>query len=118
MRWLIHGLIEPQAADLLRQRGDTIVDPSTLDPVPADIAAILLAARRAQLDILTCDPALPAAVYESAMAFKRSIVFLQAAASEHELSLMRLFERYKRLTPSRLYTVTASRVKIRQLPGA
>ena len=29
----------------------------------------------------------------------------------------RLFARYKRLSPRRLYTVTATRVKIRQLPG-
>jgi hypothetical protein len=33
-------------------------------------------------------------------------------------AITRLFERYKRLTPRRLYTVTRSRVKIRQLPGA
>ena len=33
-------------------------------------------------------------------------------------AIERLFERYQRLTPGRLYTVTASRVKIRQLPGA
>jgi hypothetical protein len=29
----------------------------------------------------------------------------------------RLFDRYKRLSPGRLYTVTGSRVKVRQLPG-
>ena len=33
-------------------------------------------------------------------------------------AIPRLFKRYPRLTPRRLYTVTPNRVKIRQLPGA
>jgi hypothetical protein len=36
---------------------------------------------------------------------------------EQDDAITRLFERYKRLTPGRLYTVTGSRVKIRQLPA-
>ena len=51
--------------------------------------------------------------------FGRSIVYLQLEGGdvEQDDAVDRLFERYKRLTPGRLYTVTGSRVKIRQLPG-
>ena len=50
--------------------------------------------------------------------FGRILVYLQDRPEEHELAIHRLFERYKRLTPGRLYTVTGGRVKIRQLPSA
>jgi len=35
---------------------------------------------------------------------------------EQDDAIDRLYARYKRLTPGRMYTVTGSRVKIRQLP--
>jgi hypothetical protein len=52
-------------------------------------------------------------------AFGRSLVYLQLEGGdvEQDDAIDRLFDRYKRLTPGRLYTVTGSRVKIRQLPG-
>ena len=50
--------------------------------------------------------------------FNRSIVFLQLEGGdvEQDDAVDRLFQRYKRLTAGRLYTVTGSRVKVRQLP--
>ena len=52
--------------------------------------------------------------------FNRSIVYFQLEGGdvEQDDAVTRLFERYKRLTPGRLYTVTASRVKVRQLPSS
>jgi hypothetical protein len=46
-------------------------------------------------------------------------VFLQlpGADVEQDDAIDRLFTRYKRLTPGRLYTVTETRVKVRQLPS-
>jgi hypothetical protein len=35
---------------------------------------------------------------------------------EQDDAIDRLFTRYKRLAPGRLYTVTGARVKVRQLP--
>ena len=77
------------------------------------------AAHDKQLDIVTNDPALANAPFESPMKFKRSLVFLQLEGGEVEQddAIDRLFERYKRLAPGRMYTVTGTRVKIRQLPG-
>ena len=49
--------------------------------------------------------------------FNRVLVYLQDAPHDHALAIHRLFERYKRLTPGRLYTITGGRVKVRQLPG-
>jgi hypothetical protein len=45
-------------------------------------------------------------------------MFLQwpGGAVEQDDAVDRLFTRYKRLTPERLYTVTETRVKVRQLP--
>jgi hypothetical protein len=46
-------------------------------------------------------------------------VFLQLEGGdvEQDDAIDRLFARYKRLSPGRMYTVTGTRVKIRQLPG-
>lgn len=83
-------------------------------------AEILETARVKQLEILTSDQGMSVAPIEMDLYFKRVIVYLQLPGGEVEQddAIDRLFERYKRLTPGRLYTVTENRVKIRQLPGS
>jgi hypothetical protein len=46
----------------------------------------------------------------------RAIVFLQLPGGEieHDDAIDRLFDRYKRLRPGQLYTVTETRVKVQQ----
>ena len=87
------------------------------DDSPRD--QIIQQAEKSQLDILTADPELVEAPYQNDLWFKRTIVFLQLEGGEVEQddAVDRLFERYKRLNPRRVYTVTGTRVKIRQLPG-
>ena len=121
MRWLLHGPVTPAVADALRARGDTVQEPaaaglSAESPPPH----VLKAAHKTQLDVMTADGALvDAAFAPEAPAFGRSIVFLQLEGGdvEQDDAVTRLFERYKRLTPGRLYTVTGSRVKVWQLPA-
>jgi hypothetical protein len=122
MRWLLQGNLTPAVAEALRQRGDNVVDPATVGVTP-DLSHedLLKAAHKAQLDVMTGDAKLAEASFaDGAPAFGRSIVYLQLEGGdvEQDDAVTRLFERYKRLTPGRLYTVTGSRVKIRQLPGA
>ena len=122
MRWLLHGNLTPAVADALRQRGDTVVDPATAG-VTSDLSQsdLLKAAQKAQLDVMTSAPKLAEASFaEGAAPFGRSIVYLQLEGGdvEQDDAVTRLFERYRRLTPGRLYTVTGTRVKIRQLPTA
>ena len=120
MRWLLHGNLTRAVADALRQRGDTVVDPGAAGVTPEMAHAdVMKAAHAAQLDVMTADAKLAEAPFaEEAGGFGRSIVYLQLEGGdvEQDDAVTRLFERYKRLTPGRLYTVTASRVKIRQLP--
>jgi hypothetical protein len=121
MRWLLHGNLTPAVADALRQRGDTVVDAATAGVAPgASHAELLKSAHKAQVDVMTSDPRLAEASFaDGAARFGRSIVYLQLEGGdvEQDDAVTRLFERYKRLTPGRLYTVTGTRVKIRQLPG-
>jgi hypothetical protein len=122
MRWLLYGALTPAVGEALRAREDQAVDPAGLGLAPdARPGEVLRAAHRAQVDILTSDAALANAPFaeEGGWAFGRSIVFLQLAGGdvEQDDALDRLFQRYKRLTPGRLYTVTETRVKIRQLPA-
>jgi hypothetical protein len=79
----------------------------------------LQTARKEQLDLLTNDAAMANTPFEKDFWFNRSLVFLQLEGGELEQddAVDRLFERYKRLTPGRMYTVTGSRVKVRQLPS-
>lgn len=75
-------------------------------------------AQTKQLDIVTANLELARLPFEVQTGFARVLVFLQLPGGEVEQddAIDRLFARYRRLTPGRLYTVTESRVKIRQLP--
>ena len=121
MRWLLHGPMTSAVADALRGRGDTVVEPAAVGVAPdAPHGDVLQAARKAQVDLVTTDAKLAEAPFApEAPPFVRSIVYLQLEGGdvEQDDAVGRLFERYKRLTPGRLYTVTGTRVKIRQLPG-
>lgn len=123
MRLLLHGNLTPAVSEALRTRGDTVRqtgDVGVAPDAPAD--DVLKAAQKDQAEVLTTDPALAGALFDRespAPRFDRSIVFFQLEGGdvEQDDAVARLFARYKRLTPGRLYTVTASRVKVRQLPG-
>jgi hypothetical protein len=117
MRWLLHGNLTPAAGEALRRHGHTV---EALKSPADDLFELLKTAGKKQLDILTADPQLAEAPFKNSSRFTRSIVFLQLAGGdvEQDDAIDRLFARYKRLTPGRLYTVTGNRVKIRQLPTA
>ena len=89
-------------------------------PADAPPPDILKAAQKKQWDILTTDSALADVPFAQKQSFNRTIVHLHLEGGdvEQDDAIDRLFERYKRLSPRRLYTVTPARVKIRQLPGA
>jgi len=107
------GLVRPEAS----------APPAAPAPAPAeqDPAVLLPLLDKKQWHLLTADAALVRGVYEKKIPFGGAIVLLlddPGAAPGQGRAIERLFERYPRLTPGRLYTVTPSRVKIRQLPGA
>ena len=119
MRWLLHGNLAPAVAEAMKRHKQEVRTPGDIglgnDAIPADVFE---AARKVQLDILTTDAGLAQAPFESPVRFGRTMVFLNVEGGEVEQddAVDRLFQRYKRLSPGRLYTVTDSRVKIRQLP--
>ena len=120
MQVLLHGNITPAVSEALKKHGHQTHDVSELDLGPViDMTDILQGAKTKQWDVLTADASLAHAPFESDRWFDRSIIFLRLAGGEVEQddAIERLFARYKRLTPRRLYTVTEKRVKIRQLPG-
>src|SRR5688572_24961220 len=121
MRLLLHGRLTPAVADALRARGDTVRQLADVGVTPESSPdEIIKAAHKDQAEVLTTEPTLATALFdrEDAPAFNRSIVYFQLEGGdvEQDDAVNRLFERYKRLTPGRLYTVTGSRVKVRQLP--
>ena len=67
-----------------------------------------LTAQSKQLDLLTVDASLVNAIFEESIPFNRVVVYLQLEGGdvEQDDAIDRLFKRYKRLTPGRLYTVT------------
>ena len=121
MRWLLHGPMTSAVADALVRHGhraQSMTDAGL--PPEASPAEVLEFAHKGQLDVLTTDGPLAEAPFLMPTKFARTIVYLQLEGGdvEQDDAVTRLFDRYKRLTPGRLYTVTASRVKVRQLPGA
>jgi len=120
MRWLLHGNLAPAVADALKRHEQDSRSLTEVGLAPeAAPQEVFDAARKAQLEILTADAALAHAPFEHDARFSRTMVLLNVEDGEVEQddALDRLFDRYKRLSPGRLYTVTGSRVKIRQLPG-
>ena len=122
MQWLLHGNLPSELAADLVQRGHKTHALADLSLAPeATLPDILNAAAVAQWDILTADPALVAVLFGPAedlpRMFGRSVVLIQPQPGELAHAILdRLFDRYPRLTTFRLYTVTPSRVKVRQLP--
>ena|SRR5438094_103361 len=120
MRWVVHGNLTGAVADALR-RHEHDPRPVTDLGLSSDVAPreFFKAAQSKQLDVITSDAALINAIFDDKIAFNRAVVYLQLEGSdvEHDDAIDRLFQRYKRLSPGRLYTVTGSRVKVRQLPG-
>jgi hypothetical protein len=120
MQWLLHGTITPAAEAALVRHGQKVHRMTELEiGEDADGRELLKAAQTKQWEVLTSDASLVRAIYEQAIWFNRSLVYLEVEADEvvQDDALDRLFKRYKRLSPGRLYTVTQSRVKVRQLPG-
>jgi hypothetical protein len=121
MQWLLYGSMTPAVGEAMKRHEHQVHDIAELelspDALPSDI---LNGAQKKQWDILTTDGALADAPFAEKQPFNRSIVHLHLEGGdvEQDDAIDRLFDRYRRLSPRRLYTVTPTRVKIRQLPGA
>jgi hypothetical protein len=121
MRWLLHGPMTSAVSDSLVRHEHKVTEAAAAGlPPEAGPTVVLQAAHKGQYDLLTTDGTLAEAPFQAATPFDRTIVYLQLEGGdvEQDDAIDRLFARYKRLTPGRLYTVTASRVKVRQLPSA
>ncbi|HWE01448.1 MAG TPA: DUF5615 family PIN-like protein [Tepidisphaeraceae bacterium] len=119
MRWLLHGTLQSAVAEALRRHKHetrSLADVGLAADAPPD--EVLRSAHKNQLDLLTVDQDTATSLYENPFAFDRSIVYLNVGEGdvERDDAVDRLFARYRQLTPGRLYTVTESRVKVRQLP--
>jgi hypothetical protein len=119
MHWILHGSIAPAVADALvrhKQKTHKLVEAG----LPSDATApeLLRGAQEKQWEIVTNDPNVATEPFVGGERFNRTVVYLQLSGGEVEQddAIDRLFTRYKRLVPGRMYTVTESRVKIRQLP--
>ncbi|HUO08242.1 MAG TPA: DUF5615 family PIN-like protein [Phycisphaerae bacterium] len=122
MRFLIHGQIFPDAIAALEKQEHAAHQPEELGE-ESDVespSTLLPLLQKNQWNLLTTDTDFINELYEWKLPFNGVIVLLlDSDDGPHQAAAIdRLFERYNRLTPRRLYTVTPSRVKIRQLPGA
>jgi hypothetical protein len=120
MRWLLHGTLTKAVGEAMVRHGHQIKDAAELGLNQASTAEeFLKSARDGQLDLLTADANLVDAVFDKKVPFSRTIVFLQLAGGdvEQDDAVDRFFARYPRPSAKRLYTVTETRVKVRQLPG-
>ncbi|NNM84323.1 MAG: hypothetical protein HKL96_00975 [Phycisphaerales bacterium] len=123
MHFLIHAAAPSAATALagsLVSHGHTphkLAELSLPSDAPPDELFAALAQR--QWGLLTDERPLPEFLYARRQAFNNVIILLanNLQADDFAPAMTRLFERYPRLSRGRLYTLTAARVKIRQLPG-
>src|SRR4051794_15626598 len=107
MRWLLIGNLTPAVAAALVRHEHKVENMNEADLPPGSPAAeILKIAQKKQVEVLTNDSSLVDEALENG--FARSVVYLQLEGGdvEQDDAIDRLFERYKRLSPGRLYTVT------------
>jgi hypothetical protein len=120
MQWFLHGSMTPAVQEALVRHGDKAHPIADLgETVPQTVSELLAEISKRQWDLITNDPALVHAIYDEKIFFPRTVVFLQLSGGdvEQDDAIDRLFDRYPRMTLKRLYTVTETRVKVRQLPG-
>jgi hypothetical protein len=119
MRFLLLGTLTPAVDQALVRHGHSAVRPEAVQIDPGLPPTELLAAAHArQLDVVTDSQDVALSLFADPVKFVHTLVFLQLSGQdvEQDDAIDRLFGRYKRLVPHRLYTVTETRVKIRQLP--
>ena len=121
MRFLLQGNFTRAVTDALVRHGHTA---QTVGEAVADSAVdtteLLSLVRKSQQDLLTNDKTIIQYLLDHSTKLDRSVVYLQLEGGdvEQDDAIDRLFERYSRLKPGMLYTVTETRVKIRQLPSS
>ncbi len=120
MRWIMYGSsITPAVAAAFERHEHHAVAASACDlPEKPALSEILKVVRARQLELITTESTVVDYVVENGLPAGRCFVYLQldGADVEQDDAIDRLFKRYRRLTPGRLYTVTGTRVKVRQLP--
>lgn len=128
MQFFVHGAVSPDAIDALRQHEQQVHTalelsaetdaPAALEDNPRELLKFL---QKKQWHLFTTDTGLIHQIYEEKIEFPGGIIVLMLdnpdVLNDQGAAVERLFERYKRLTVKRLYTITASKIKIRQLPG-
>ena len=120
MQFLVHGGLAAEGCEAMVRQGHRVHQLTELageTPAPSSPEELLRELARRQWCLLTADRDFVHQVYDQGLKFNLCMVLLIAQADQHSSSVDRLFERYKRLSPKRLYTVTPGRVKVRQLPG-
>ncbi|MEM8875537.1 MAG: hypothetical protein AAGD32_14920 [Planctomycetota bacterium] len=108
MRFLPHNLPDVVIATLTELG-------HTHEPVPpADLQPLELfkICRSMQAELLTADHDLAEQASIAMLGKTRLAVYLREPTPD---AVRKLFDRFKRLTPGRLYTATASNAKVRQL---
>jgi hypothetical protein len=122
LRFLLYGSFSDDVSAQFLEAGHKVTLPIEAGiALDSPAAEVLEAARRGQYELVVADRTMLNALLPTAGrrdVFGRVLVFLNAGNSDAALAVVRLFDRYKRLTPGRLYTVSPQRVKVSQLPSS
>ncbi|MCL2647029.1 MAG: hypothetical protein FWD61_08485 [Phycisphaerales bacterium] len=129
MQFFLHGGIHPDTQTALLKNKhvchtllEFAEDSAASEEMVNDPMRFVPLLAKKQWNLITTDADFVRQLYEHKIAFDGIIVqIVESPADDPRMQITaipRLFERYPRLTPRRLYMVTRSRVKIRQLPGA
>lgn len=120
MQFLLHGGLAADVGEAMIRHGHRvhrIVELTDQTPALGSPEELFADLAQRQWCLLTADRDFIHSVYDQGLSFPLCMVLLLGEPSERSAAVDRLFERYKRLSPKRLYTVTPGRVKVRQLPG-
>ena len=124
MHFHLFGEVSSEITTGLTRHGHTLHTLADLGdhPQATELAApspelLMSVLEQKQWNCLTADGEFLRRFYEEKIIFPYLIIHVLPTALNDATAVDRLFERYPRLTPRRMYTITPSRIKIRQLPG-
>ncbi len=111
MRFFLDASVDGEVGTQLEALGHRIERALPAEPEPGT-AGLLQGVAKLGAQLVTADKAIIRAIYAESLHFNGIIIFLQGSP----VTVANLFERFPMLKAGRLYTLTARKVKIRQLP--
>ena len=114
MRFFLDSSVDPSVATRLAELGHHAQTELPDDCDTSSPPELCRWMAKVGLQWITADRSSIDAIYSQSIVFRGTVIFIQSSGSD----IAEVFERFPILRSGRLYTLTARKTKVRQLPAA